>query len=252
MALRRLQQVERAHLRLRRVFHQARQAQENERRKISRALHDDISQLLVGLEVHLANFARMASLNPRGIGRRLQPLRRLVKQSAGVVHRFARELRPAMLDDLGLDPALRYYLEHLPRPQRRRIKLISCAAAEGLSDDKRTVLYRVFEEALVNVAKHAPGSSVTVALRRIPRGISLEITDTGQGFTVGPLSSAAWNRRLGLIAMRERVEMVGGRFRIGSRPGAGTTVRAEIPFRANFSAPRVKTRGGRAAPGAIS
>jgi signal transduction histidine kinase len=147
-----------------------------------------------------------------------------------VIHRFARELRPAMLDDLGLIPTLRVYIEDFPKRRGRRILFSAFAGAEALDNDKRTVLYRVAQEALINAAKHAQARLIKVSLRSVPGGVCLEIADNGRSFDVGRLTSARWNKRLGLIGMRERVEMVGGRFNIVSAPGTGTTIRAEIPF----------------------
>ena len=129
-----LKQSQQRQARLRLVSHRILQAQEDERRKISRELHDDISQVLVGIDVHLANFERSAVITPRGIRRSLAPLRRMVAESIGIVHRFARDLRPAMLDDLGLIPALSVYLEHLPAPQRRRIRFVPFAGVEAMRE----------------------------------------------------------------------------------------------------------------------
>jgi signal transduction histidine kinase len=211
--------------------------QEDQRKKISRALHDDISQLLVGINVHLAVFAKAAATNPRGIARNIAPIRRLVEKSLRIVHRFARELRPASLDDLGLIPAIRSYLEDFPKQKGRRIQFTAFAGVEALNNDKRTVLYRVAQEALTNVAKHAHARVVMVTILKIPGGACLEVTDDGKAFDVGRLSSAEWSNHLGLHGMRERVEMVGGRFSVVSVPGQGTTIRAEVPF-ANRPPPR--------------
>jgi two-component system sensor histidine kinase DegS len=107
-----------------------------------------------------------------------------------------------------------------------------------LEGDKRTVLYRVTQEALANVAKHARASVVKVLIMKARDGVCLEISDNGKAFDIGRLSSAEWGNRLGLTGMRERVEMVGGRFSVESSSGAGTTIRAEIPF--GKSAPRAR------------
>jgi signal transduction histidine kinase len=100
-----------------------------------------------------------------------------------------------------------------------------------LDSARRTVLYRVAQEALTNVARHAQASVVNVSLREIPGAIRMEVHDNGKSFQVQQTLSAKTNQRLGLLGMRERVEMVGGTLTIESAPGQGTTVRAEIPFR---------------------
>jgi PAS domain S-box-containing protein len=222
---------------MRRFSHRILLVQEDQRKKISRALHDDISQLLVGINVHLAVFAKAAVTNPRGIPPTIVPIRRLVEKSLRIVHRFARELRPASLDDLGLIPAIRSYLEDFPKRKGRQIQFTAFAGVEALDNDKRTVLYRVAQEALTNVDKHAHARVVKVTILKIPGGACLEVTDDGKAFDVRRLSSAEWSNHLGLHGMRERVEMVGGRFSVVSVPGQGTTIRAEVPF-ANRPPPR--------------
>jgi len=184
----------------------------------------------VGINVHLAVFAKAAATNPRSIPRNVAPIRRLVERSLRIVHRFARELRPASLDDLGLIPALRSYIEDLPAQKGRQIRFTASAGVEALDNDKRTVLYRVAQEALINVARHAHASLVKVSILKTPEGVCLEVADDGKAFDVGRLASAAWVNHLGLHGMRERVEMVGGRFSVVSASGTGTTIRAVVPL----------------------
>ena len=225
-----LKQSRELQARLRKISHQILLVQENERKRISRELHDDICQLLVGVDVHLAGFAKSAVLNPPGIRRSLVPLRRLISDAVNTVHRFARDLRPAMLDDLGLIPALGYFIKHFPRRSGWRIQFTAFAGVEALDGDKRTVLYRIVQEALANAAKHASCRVVKVSIRKAGSYARLEVADDGKGFEPGINGYGKLNSRLGLIGMRERVEMVGGRFGVESIPGKGTTVRAEIPF----------------------
>lgn len=225
-----LEESRRLQQELRDMTHRNLLMQERQRKKISRALHDEISQLLVGINIHLASFAKDAALNPKGIRKAIAPVRRLVKKSVRIVHQFARELRPAMLDDLGLIPTLRSYIDELPKPNGRRIEFAAFDGVEALDNDKRTVLYRVAQEALVNIGKYAQAKMVKVAILKAPAGVCLVIADNGKGFEVNGRASAGRSTHLGLIGMRERVEMVGGRFTLESKLGAGTTIRAEIPF----------------------
>jgi signal transduction histidine kinase len=146
------------------------------------------------------------------------------------VHSFARELRPAVLDDLGLIPALQAFCRGLAERKKIRIKLTAFGGVEAMDGDKRTVLFRVAQEALGNVARHARATWVAVAITRIAGAIRLEIADNGQSFPVAKILAAKNPRRLGLVGMKERVEMVGGTFTIVSKPGTGTTVTADIPF----------------------
>jgi len=223
-----LEQSHHLQKRLRQYSHQILIGQEDLRKKISRELHDDISQLLVGINVHLEVFARAAAIDPQGVRRTIAPLCRLVEKALKVVHRFARELRPSSLDDLGLIPALRSYIAEFPRRKGRQIRFTAYAGADTLSGDQRTMLYRVAQEALTNAAKHAQASLIKVRLVKAARAVSLEVADNGRSFAVERIGSAQWGNHLGLVGMRERVEMLGGRFSVESEAGTGTTIRAEV------------------------
>jgi PAS domain S-box-containing protein len=217
--------------RLRNMTHEMLKAQEDQRKKISRELHDEVSQILLSINVRLAIFAKIAATDPGGVRRALGPMRRIVDKAVRIVHRFARELRPAMLDDLGLIPTLRSYIDDIPKQHGITFKLRADAAIESLDNDGRTVLYRIAQEALTNVVKHANASFVSIRLTRTPAGVSLEVADNGRSFDVRHISTSKWQNRLGLTGMRERVEMVGGEFTIASEPGKGTTIGAEVPLR---------------------
>ena len=146
------------------------------------------------------------------------------------VHGFARKLRPAVLDDLGLIPALHAYCKTTAARKKFKIQLTASKAVEALGSAERTVLFRVAQEALTNVARHANANLVRVSLRVIPGAVRMEVSDNGRSFRVRKTLLAGNNKRLGLVGMKERVEMVGGILVIDSMPGKGTTVRAEIPF----------------------
>jgi PAS domain S-box-containing protein len=227
-ALQSLKEAEALQAQLRQMTHQLLMVEENQRKQISRELHDKICQLLVGINVHLALFAKTATKDPGSIRRTLAPLRRLVVSGVKIVHRFARDLRPSALDDLGLIPALRSYIGDFPKRKGRRIEFSAFPGVELLNNDRRTVLYRVVQESLVNAAKHAKASVITVNVFESPQGVCLEVTDNGRGFDMNRQASASGNKRLGMLGMRERVEMVGGRFTVESTPGQGTTVRAVL------------------------
>jgi PAS domain S-box-containing protein len=214
----------------RRLSHQILLAQERQRKEISRALHDEISQLLLGIGVHLEIFASKAVMAPKSIRRDVAPMRRLVAKSLKIVHQFARDLRPEMLDDLGLIPALQSHLGDFAKRTGLKIKFTAFSGDESLNNDKRTVLYRIAQEALVNVAKHAKATAVKVILLKTDIGVRLEVADNGEAFDISRLTSPEWGNHLGLMGMRERVEMVGGRFGVDSKPGTGTIIRAEVPF----------------------
>lgn len=215
---------------LRRLTHELLSAQEEERKRISRELHDEIGQTLTAINVRLATLKKEATANTTGLKKKISSTQRLVDRSMNIVHRFARELRPTLLDDLGLIPALHAYMKDFTRRTHIPIHFRAFAAVEQLNGDKRIVFYRVAQEAFTNVAKHAQASLVDARIRRVRGGVRMEIHDNGQSFQVQRVLLARKVRRLGLIGMRERVEMVGGSFTVDSAPGKGTTIRAEIPF----------------------
>ena len=217
---------------LRHLSRQILLAQEEERKRISRELHDVIAQVLTGIHVQLATLKTAAAVNTRGLTRNISRTQRLVEKSVDIVHRFARELRPAVLDDLGLVPAVHSYLKEFAKRTGLRVHLTAFTAGriKELDSAGRTVLYRVAQEALNNVARHAQASRVEASILKVPHGLRLQIKDDGKSFAVERVLHARKNQRLGLLGMRERVEMVGGQFTVESAPGHGTTIQAQIPF----------------------
>jgi signal transduction histidine kinase len=215
---------------LRQLTHQIITAQEEERKEISRELHDEVVQTLVGINVELAALGKGASVGMRTLKAKIARTRRLVENSVNAVHRFARELRPAVLDDLGLIPALHAYSKSLAARKKINIQMTAFGGVEALGGAKRTVLFRVAQEALTNVARHAHATQVKMSISEISGAIRMEINDNGRSFHVEKTLLARSNNRLGLVGMKERVEMVGGSLTIKSARGIGTTVRAEIPF----------------------
>jgi signal transduction histidine kinase len=207
-------------------------AQEEERKRISRELHDEIAQTLTGINVRLAALKIEASHNTKGLQNKISSTQRMVEKSVDIVHRFARELRPAVLDDLGVVPALHAFMKGFTKQTGVHIHFTTFTSGriERMDTVTRTVLYRVVQEALTNVGRHARASQVDVSVRKLPRAVGLTIRDNGRSFQVERVLRAKRNKRLGLLGMRERVEMVGGSLRIESAPGQGTTIHAEVPF----------------------
>jgi len=218
--------------RLRHLSRQILSAQEEERRRISRELHDEVAQVLTGINLHLATLKKEATANTKDIKRKITHTQRLVEKSVNIVHRFAGQLRPPALDDLGLIPALHSFMKDFTKQTGLAIRFTSFARGRTklLDSAKRTVLYRVAQEALANVARHAQASLVEVSVQKLRHAIRMEVKDNGKSFEVQGALSARRNKGLGLLGMRERVEMVGGSFAVESLPGKGTTIRAEIPF----------------------
>jgi signal transduction histidine kinase len=215
---------------LRALSRQILSIQEEERKKISRELHDVVAQALMGINVRLANLKTEAGNNTKGLSRSINRTQKMVTKSANIVHQFALELRPTALDDLGLIPALQSYMKSFMTQTGIRTHLTAFAGVEKLDSARRTVLYRVAQEALTNVGRHAHAHRVEVTIRKEAKLVHLEISDDGKSFDVSSVLLARGKKHLGLLGMRERVEMVGGTFNVDSVAGRGTNIIARIPI----------------------
>lgn len=204
-------------------------AQEDERKRISRELHDVIAQNLTGINLRLAVLKAQSSTDTKVINKKIGDTQRLIEQSVEIVHRFARDLRPAVLDDLGLVPALRSCIKTFAKQTGIRVSFTTVNNAVELSSAGRTVLYRVAQESLANISRHAKATQVKMKILKLNDAVCMEVHDNGRGFQVKDNGSSPPNKRLGLLGMSERVEMVGGIFGVESVPSKGTTVRVEIP-----------------------
>ncbi len=224
-----LKQSRQQEVKLRNLSHRLLHAQEDERKRISRELHDVIVQTLVGINVHMAALSSGAVTNPRSLRKSVESTHDLVAKAVETVHRFARELRPTMLDELGLIPTLQTFLKQFMEETGIRVRLKVFAGIEQSTDTVRTGLFRIAQEALTNVARHAKASQVEVSIRLVDGVIRMEIKDDGKGFATAGSSSGKRKNRLGLLGMRERVEMIGGVFQVESAPGEPTTIRVDVP-----------------------
>ncbi len=231
-----LTQAQVAQAQLRRLSHNILSAQEEERKEISRELHDEIAQTLAGIGVHLAALKDAAAVNTRVLRQKIGRTQRFVERSVKIVHQFARQLRPTLLDDLGLIPALQSHLKTYIERTGLAVIFKSTKGVERLNSTRRTVLYRVAQEALTNIARHAHATRVVLTIGQAPSGVTMEIRDNGRAFAVEKVLQATRNRHLGLIGMRERVEMTGGKFSIESARGKGTSVHALVPLNGNRTA----------------
>ena len=206
-------------------------AQEEERTRISRELHDQVGQALTAIHINLSMLQRQRD----GAGEievsheKIADTQELLEQAMDTVHAFARELRPTMLDELGLLPALRSYMKGFAQRSGHRVHFYCNTNAEDLTSEGKTVLFRVAQESLTNVAKHAQATRVDVTLRKTKSAVRMEIKDNGKAFPVHQARSGSGKMRLGLLGMQERTRLVDGSFSVKSVPGKGTTVCVEIP-----------------------
>ncbi len=229
--IRLLEQAHHMQERLRHLSHQMLRVLEEERKKISRELHDQIAQTLTGINFHLSALKTDAAGCSKELTKKIASTQRLVEKSVDLVHRFALELRPPVLDDLGLIPALHSFMKDFSKREGIHTHLNAFAGIEKLSIDRRTVLYRVAQEAIINIGRHAQASQVTVSIRKLSDTVRMEIKDNGKGFEMEQVLFAKKDKRLGMLGMRERVEMVGGSFAVESVPDEGTTIRVQIPLK---------------------
>jgi signal transduction histidine kinase len=156
----------------------------------------------------------------------------LVARTIETVHRFCRDLRPAMLDDLGLVPTLKWYTKTFAARTGIRVNLRASRSVERLDHDGKTLVYRVLQESLTNVWKHAGAQEADVSIRAIQRGVSMEIRDDGKAFDVERyVRPYRQGGGIGLLGMQERVRQAKGEFTVESAMGKGTTIRVQIPFK---------------------
>ena len=200
------------------------QAQELERQRLARELHDETGQALTSILLGLKPLEEALADHPAQAT--LAGLREQVVNALQGVRRLAVELRPAVLDDYGLVPALERLITAFGEQSDTRIDFHSALGEARLPSDMETALYRVVQESLTNIVKHANAKHVSVSLARRPPGVAVVIEDDGAGFDQRAVRADG----IGLLGMRERLALLDGRLEIESRPGAGTTVVAEVPL----------------------
>jgi signal transduction histidine kinase len=205
-------------------------AQEEERRRIARELHDQMGQSLTALNLGLRSLRDAAPKNQK-LRALVHPLQELAAQTARDVHRVALELRPAALDDLGLVKAIRNLAETWASHFQIEVDFeAERYKSDGISSEIETTLYRVIQEALNNVAKHSGARTVSLVLHRTPNHVQTIIEDDGRGFdTAAAIRKANDGRRLGLVGIQERLGMIGGTLNVESTPNHGATLIIRIP-----------------------
>ena len=202
-------------------------AQEGERRAIARELHDELGQALQAIKINLQTAQRF----PQNSGQRLQESIGIVDQTLQQVRNLSLDLRPSLLDDLGLVAALEWYVDR----QAQRVGFVGhfTATPHDLRVDPalETVCFRVVQEALTNVARHAHAQQVWVEVERSKTTLSLRVRDDGVGFDVPTARERATRgASFGMLGMRERVELIGGSLETTSAPTRGTEIRVRFPL----------------------
>jgi two-component system, NarL family, sensor histidine kinase UhpB len=200
----------------RRASSAALRAQEEERARVARDLHDEVNQALTGVLLRLEAARETA---PPELEAEIAATRSLANQAMEELLSLARQLRPTALDDLGLKAAIAGQVEELGRQRDVEASFSSEGDLAALGDDVQLVVYRVAQEALSNASRHSAAGKVDVYLRRGPDGVELRVSDDGRGFSFADAETG-----LGISGMRERALLVDGEIEIHSRPGEGTTV----------------------------
>lgn len=217
--------AERAELEMRRLSHRLVQTQEEERRAISRELHDALGQKLSFAGMELSRLGGMKNAAEAEFAHQLEDVQRLITESVRAVRDLSMALRPAMLDELGLGSAVRWQAREFSRRSGMEVEVQADGELEGLPDAHRTTIYRVVQETLTNCGKHSEAKNVRISLYGGPGTVRLTVQDDGVGFDVEARREAG----LGLVGIRERVAELGGQAVLKSTPGKGTILEVEAP-----------------------
>ena len=201
------------------------QAQETERRALSRELHDEVGQSLSAVLVELRNLLSGLGIRSEEQSRnQVEVIKGLVEGAVRVVRNMALLLRPSMLDDLGLVPALRWQAREVSKRTSIDVSVAAELPSDDFPDDYKTCIYRVVQEALHNCSRHSHASAVRIRVQQEPQRLTLSIQDDGEGFNVKEVKG------LGLLGIQERVAQLGGECLVHSEPGGGTVLTVHLPF----------------------
>jgi two-component system sensor histidine kinase UhpB len=204
-------------------------AQEQERKRIARELHDETSQVLTSLLISLALLEQ--AIEGEEARRRVEDTRALVHQTLRAVRNLSIDLRPSALDDLGLLPALRWYIKQYQQACGIEVDFTATGLKRRLPAEVEIALYRVIQESLTNTAKHSKARTASVAVSEEQGQVTAHIRDDGQGFDAPAVLRSPWqDRGLGLAGMQERAMLLDGTVKIESQPGQGTSIDVTIPL----------------------
>ena len=230
--LKHLQEVTEARQELKDLSAKLVATQENERKSISRDLHDAVGQSMSAVQFELHDLALALRPYDKELRERVDRVREMVESSLAVIRNMALLLRPAMLDDLGLAAALGWLAREISRPTGLHIQVQADDLPPDLPDEHKTCVFRIVQEALHNIQKHANANAVEITVRASDSWLSVTVQDDGRGFQQGR------NHGLGLTGMHERAESLGGSVKITSGPGKGTLIEVALPLPQRLEAMR--------------
>ena len=222
--------IEVAKLELQQLSARLLEVEEEDRRKLSRELHDEIGQSLALLQIEITRAQAVPAGQTAALRERLERARELAERTVQTARNISGLLRPALLDDLGLVPALQFQLEDFLRRNSIACEFVEEGVADRLPDAAKTCVYRVVQEALHNCEKHSGAAKVKVTVRQLPHYLLAEVEDDGCGFAVAEHGTLARSCGLGLLGIRERAANAGGSLEIHSAPGRGTRISLRIPI----------------------
>jgi PAS domain S-box-containing protein len=204
----------------------AQEAREEEKSRIARELHDELGQQLTMLRMDVAWCKAHMPESAEGYAAKLDRMETLLKATVQSTRRISSDLRPLMLDDLGLVPALEWLVQNMSQRSSVRYEFSIDDPALSLPPAHSTAVFRIVQEALTNIAKHASATRAEVAVRREGNSVHVRVRDDGVGFSVGDPRKP---ESFGLLGLRERISLMRGSARIDSAPGKGTTIEVELP-----------------------
>jgi len=203
---------------------------EEERTNIAREIHDELGQQLTVLKMDVSWLNKKFQGTDEKVNQRLKELLEMLDDTVKSVRRISSQLRPSLLDDLGLTAAMEWQLSEFEKRAGIKTKFDAPEQEIDLSDATKTALFRIFQESLTNVARHSKAKKLSVILKRDDHNFILSIIDDGKGFDKNKIAE---KRTLGILGMKERSSMIGGTYEINSTPGAGTSVIVSVPLNGN-------------------
>ncbi|MGQ9785600.1 MAG: sensor histidine kinase, partial [Anaerolineae bacterium] len=225
-----VEQISRYQAGLRQYVAAITKSQEEERRRIARDLHDDTVQALIAIGQRLELARDLIHESPDEAIEQLRDLRKMVTRTIESVRTFSRDLRPTALEDLGLVPALQYLVNDLIQKDGTAASLNVEGSPDGLPPDLEVTIYRIVQEALTNIRRHAKASLVQVDAQFLPHMVLITVRDNGVGFEVpDDITELANQGNYGLVGLRERAQLFGGQMILTSQPGEGTEVQVLLP-----------------------
>lgn len=226
------ERLKRSHAQLRALSIYLQYVREDERSRISRQVHDELGQALTGLKMDLYWVTNRLPKEMRPVLEKTKAMSSHIDSTIQTVRRIATELRPGILDDLGLLAAIEWQAQEFQQRTGIKCKVVSHLPDTVLDEDLNTAFFRIFQETLTNVIRHASARRVEVSLEEVDGKLCMEVSDNGRGITEAEINNT---HSIGLLGMRERAALLGGEVTFTGVPGKGTTVRVTIPYHRSSS-----------------